>query len=288
MAEAPDRVLADLLRTRARPEGQVWLEDTAAGVASGALDLAVAFPAVGRQVGRGGLDAPGAELVTADGARIPLAAWRVDDAARVRLLLAAARRAPANALARACELYRHGDARERTGALRALSLLPGADHDATGLAIILDAMRISQGEIFEAALLDNPYASRHLPQHEWRKAVLKVVFGGMAMARIAGLAERVDAELAQSLVDFALEREAAGRVVPTALWAVAARFPPPGLAAKLLGYLEHPSDEQRAAAAAALGLLVTSDPRVRPFLIDRAAREPSLAVAAALRHALVE
>ncbi|HVK76452.1 MAG TPA: EboA domain-containing protein [Kofleriaceae bacterium] len=286
MPDDADRALAELLRARVRPDGQAWLDDAVARIAAGAADVAVAFPAAGRQVGRGGLDAPGATLTADGGDPVSLAAWRIDDAARVRLLLADARRAPAGALARALALYHQGDARERTGALRALAFLPGAAADAAALPAVLDAMRVTQGEIFEAAICDNPYAGRHLPQHEWRKAALKAIFNGFALGRLARLDERADAELAASLVDFATEREAATRAVPPELWPVAARFPPPGLAAKLLGYLEHPSPEHRAAAAEALGRLAAADARLRPFLADRADREPVAAIAAALRRAL--
>ncbi|MCB9559111.1 MAG: HEAT repeat domain-containing protein [Kofleriaceae bacterium] len=285
MAFDVDGALAELLRSRARPEGLTWLEQVIADVAAGA-DPEVAFPAVGRHVGRGGLDVPGATLTTATGEVVPLAAWRVDDAARVRVLLAAARHDAAGALATAARLYAQGDARERTGALRALPFLPGAADDAAALPAVLDAMRVTQGEIFEAAICDNPYGSRHLPQLEWRKAVLKALFVGLSIHRIPGLDDRADADLAQSLCDFAAEREAATRAVPPELWPLAARHAPPGLAAKLIGYLEHPNPVHRAAAATALGHVVATDARVRPFLTDRAERERDDVVAAALRGAL--
>jgi hypothetical protein len=284
MADDPDRSLAELIQTRSR--STQWLDSAVAAIEGGSLDIALAFAAAGRQVGRAGLDAPGAELVTAAGDRVSLAAWRIDDAARVRLLLAEARRDGAGALARARVLYEQGDARERAGALRALSWLPGAYDSDAALAIVLDAMRVSQGEVFEAAICDNPYASHHLPQHEWRKAALKAVFIGMSIRRIARLEARADAELARSLVELAAEREAATRAVPPELWPVAALFPPPGLAAKLLGYLEHPDDAQRAAAALALSRLAADDSRLHPFLIDRAEREPVVAIRDTLRRAL--
>jgi len=286
MTPDPDRSLAELVRARSRPGGAEWLDDAVGAIEAGGLDIAVAFPAVGRHVGRGGLDAPGATLITSTGFHVPLAAWRIDDAARVRLLLAAARREAAGVLVRARDLYEHGDARERCGVLRALPWLPGAEDDDAALPIVLDAMRVTQGEVFEAAILDNPYAGRHLPQHEWRKAVLKTVFVGMSIRRIAQLETRTDAELASSLVELVAEREAATRAVSPELWSIAALFPPPGLAAKLLGYLEHPDVEHRAAAAAALVRLATDDPRVRPFLIDRAEREPVAAIRDTLRRSI--
>lgn len=281
-----DARLAALIAARATAAGAAWLDGAVAAVASGAAAIATLFPAAARHVGRGGLDAPGATLRAPTGEEVALAAWRVDDAARVRLLLAAGRRDPAGALALADELYRHGDARERTGALRALSFLPHAATDAAALPAVQDAMRASQGELFEAGICENPYASRHLPQHDWHKAALKVAFVGLALERVIGLAARADAAFAQSLVDLACEREAATRAVPPALWPIAARFPPPGLAAKLLGYLEHPDPAHRAAAATALATLVARDPRVRPFLVDRAAREPVPAIRQTLSRAV--
>jgi hypothetical protein len=286
MSDDVDAALAGLIRSRARAEGVAWLDQAIGDAAAGRGDLRVVFPAVARQLGRGGLDEPGATLTTAAGDPVSLAAWRIDDAGRVRLLLAAARRDPGGALGLARELYLAGDARERTGALRALPFLPGAAGDAAALPALLDAMRVTQGEIFEAAILDNPYASRHLPQHEWRKAVLKAIFLGHSILRIGRLAERADADLAQSLVAFAEEREAATRSVPPELWPIAALFPPPGLAAKLLGYLEHPNPDHRAAAAAGLALLARNDARLRPFLADRAGREQDGVVQDALRAAL--
>ncbi len=286
MPPDPDRVLADLVAARARPEGLTWLDGALADAAAGRADLAAVFPAVSRQLGRGGLDAPGATVTTAAGEELSLAAWRVDDAARVRLLLAAARHAPDRALALARELYDKGDARERAGALRALSLLPGAARDDAALPAVLDALRVTQGELFEAAVCDSPYASRHLPQLEWRKAVLKAAFIGLSITRIARLHDRCDAELSSSVLDFAREREAAGRPVPPALWPLAARYAPPGLGAKLLGYLEHPAVEHRRAAAEALGMMLPGEPRLRPFLVDHGAREPDEHVVRALREAL--
>jgi len=265
-----DATLRALIDARARCGWDTWID--------AASDVRLAFPAVSRHVGRDGLDAPGATLVTEIGDRISLAAWRIDDAARVLLLR------ESRDLKLALELYRSGDAREKCGVLRALAFLPGAATNAVALPAILDAMRMAQGEIFEAGLLDNAYAAVHLPQLEWRKAALKAVFVGHALRRVIRLEKRADAELSASLLDLATEREAAGRAVPPELWPIAAMFPPPGLAGKLLGYLEHPADEHRAAAAQALGRL--RDPRVRPFLVDRAAREPVASVRDALQKAL--
>ena len=281
-----DTSLRERLRARVGPERLAWLDRTVAGVADGSIEIAHVFPAVAREVGREGLDAGGATIHLASGDRVALAAWRIDDAARVLLVRAAGARGGAG-VAIARELYERGDARERTGALRALSLLPGAEADAGALPAVLDAMRHNQGEIFEAAIADNAYAAWHLPQHEWRKAVLKAAFIGVAVDRVLRLAQRTDPELAGSLFEYVAEREAAGRGVAPALWQVIAAHPPRGLAGKLVGYLEHPAPEHRAAAALALGMLLRAgDARPRPFLVDRGERETDDVVKVAIRSAI--
>lgn len=278
MADDVDRALREFLAPRARPEGFSWLEATCAQLAAGQGDLAVAFASAARQVGRGGLDQPGATLTTSTGEVVSLAAWRVDDTARVLLLLASGRHEPAGAIGRARELYFAGDARERSGALRALSFLPHATEDAGALPAVLDAVRVSQLEILEAAMCENAYASWHLPQHEWRTAAFKVLFLGHSIHRVMRLDQRADAHLSQSLLDLAREREAANRVVSPDTWTLAARFPPPGLTAKLLGYLEHASRDHRLGAATALRMLAPAEPSLVPFMTDRAGREPDAAI----------
>src|SRR5439155_9484986 len=134
--------------------------------------------------------------------------------------------------------------------LRALAVL---DASPEALDALLDACRVNQAEVFEAAIADNPWASATLPLHEFRKAVLKCAFVGIPLARVADLARRADHELSEMLLGYVSERELAGRSVPPDVWPVVAFHPVPGLAARLLGYLEHPSAAHRAAAARALG-----------------------------------
>jgi hypothetical protein len=155
--------------------------------------------------------------------------------------------------------------------LRALAVV---GHSAEAIDVILDAMRLSADELVEAALADNPYAGKHLPEHEFRRAVLKCAFVGISVERFAHVESRADAELTRTLIGLASEREAAGRAVPPDLWPVAARAPIPGLLARLLGYLENGNAQHRAAAARGLGRLPAEErERARPFLLDRFARE---------------
>jgi hypothetical protein len=136
------------------------------------------------------------------------------DAARVLILHAA--RADTAALTR---VYRQGTAAERRAVLLALPhLVPGPD----ALPLVEDALRTNDTRLLAAAV--GPYAAHHLDAHAWRHAVLKCLFTGVPVDAVAGLAERAhaDAELARMLADFAAERTAADRPVPSGLYGVLA------------------------------------------------------------------
>ncbi|WP_432098777.1 EboA domain-containing protein [Streptomyces sp. WAC 04229] len=136
------------------------------------------------------------------------------DAARVLVLHAA--RPGTEALSR---VYSQGTADERRAVLHALPhLVPGPD----ALPLVEDALRTNDTRLVAAAL--GPYAARHLDAHQWRHAVLKCLFTGVAVERVAALSGRArgDDELARMLADYAAERTAAGRTVPEDLHRVLA------------------------------------------------------------------
>ncbi|BFO17128.1 EboA domain-containing protein [Streptomyces sp. KM77-8] len=136
------------------------------------------------------------------------------DAARVLVLHAA--RADTDALRR---VYSQGTADERRAVLYALPhLVPGPD----ALPLVEDALRTNDTRLVAAAL--GPYAALHLDTHQWRHAVLKCLFTGVPVDRVADLARRAhgDDELSRMLADYAAERTAAGRTVPEDLHRVLA------------------------------------------------------------------
>lgn len=211
--------------------------------------------------------------------------WRADEAARVWLIsevVGDAARGGVGSYARLFALYDAGDTEAKVACVRALSLCEG--DPAEGLALVHDAGRTYLPELMSAAWRHSPFSARHLSAEEYRKAVLKSLFCDIPVEGFVGLAERADEELARSLCEYADEREAAGRAVPNAVWEVAARFPRPGLVARLIGRLEHPAEPERLAAARALR--AARDPRAEPFVRERLARESAEPVRAALAAAL--
>ncbi|MFC9973918.1 EboA domain-containing protein [Spirillospora sp. NPDC127200] len=183
-----------------------WLAEARETVRADASAIDVVFPVAGRQCGRGPL--PGGP-----------GGWTIDDAARVLLLdaLPPGRSVLGDVLPR---LYRHGDAAERRGVLRALGPLDRADGLGPGaVPLVEDAIRTNDTRLIGAAL-HGGYAARHLDAAAFRQAVLKCVFTGIPLSEVTGLAGRADPELGRMLADHVRERLAADREVPADLWPV--------------------------------------------------------------------
>ncbi|MFF9037429.1 EboA domain-containing protein [Streptomyces sp. NPDC014892] len=196
------------------PPARAWLDEAKARITERPAAVRTLFPAARRRVGRARLDAR----------------WTVDEAARAVLLTAL----PLGGQPLADELaglHRHGDPAEQRAVLRALPLLAAPDRgDASreplgdlALPLVREALRGNDSGIIEAAL--GSYGAARLPDAEYRQAVLKCVFHEIPLDRIDGLPARADAELARMLADFAHERVAAGRDVPTDIWPVVRPFP---------------------------------------------------------------
>jgi len=168
-------------------------------------------------------------------------------------------------------------------ALRAINFVIDADATA-GMNLVHDAGRTYLSELMDAAWCNNPFTAQHMTNLEYRKAVLKSLFCEIPIDGFLGLADRADPEMAESLQDFADERAAAGRVIPSAVWIVAAVHPRQGLVARLIGLLEHPAEEERLTAARALAN--ARDARALSFMQERLARETHDEVRNALSEAI--
>ena len=168
--------------------------DALAQVASDPETIERHFPAAARTAAREGRDG---------------------DAAREALLLAVPGPA-AYVVDVVRRVYDHGDAAERRAVLLALPALDAPERTNRigdgALPVVRDALRTNDTRLVSAAL--GPYAATHLDDEAWRQAVLKVLFTGIPVEQVSGLADRADDELVRMVRDYAAEREAAGRVVP--------------------------------------------------------------------------
>jgi len=98
---------------------------------------------------------------------------------------------------------------------------------------VRDALRASAADLFAAAICENGYTSRHLPDDLFNQAVLKCAFVGLRLGRIERVEDRVTPELARMLFAYVTEREHAGRSVGADLWPLIAVHPPPGALERL-------------------------------------------------------
>ena len=238
------------LVARVSEAASTWLSTARTEVGRDGLVLARHFPTAARKVGHVLLlEPPSPEAVRLFSGGPVLNPWRVDEAARVLLLLEDARRETPGACARANDLSFVSDGRERIAVLLGLALLPESD---AALPAVRDALRANAADLFAAAICENGYTSRQLPDDLFDQAVLKCAFLGLRLGRIERVEERATPELARMLLAYVTEREHAGRSVGADLWPLIALHPPPGTVERIRSRLAAAADpsERRVLAVA--------------------------------------
>jgi hypothetical protein len=205
----------------ARRSAEVWLEGSIRDLGPfSAPDfdeerfLSV-FSSAGRFLGKASvkLDETEAARLEAGGIRWPIDGFCLDELGRVILLGRAFRElSPGRAAALLEACYLRGDNRERQAVLRALPFLPDR---ARFVPLAIEACRTNVLTVFCAVACENPLPADEFPDLNFNQMVLKALFNGVALARIVGLSRRAGPELARMAADYASERRAAGRSVPS-------------------------------------------------------------------------
>lgn len=234
------------------PAGRAWLDaaisavSDAAGPAACGETLLHLFPAARRRLGAERLAGAGPGIETTDGT-IRLNAWSPGDVGRAILLLDAIQQGGGADLV--ANVYRAGDEAERISVTRALSLLGNGP----GLKpLALQTGRTNSAAMFAALALDNPFPSAQYSDHEFNQLVLKLLFMGLPLEPVVGLAARANADLSRMCEDYFEERTAAGRAVPSDIWlALAPHASEQGLRL-LRAHVEHEDAAHRHFAARAL------------------------------------
>lgn len=139
--------------------------------------------------------------------------WEVSEVARVALLLRAGLILIGEDYKRlVLECFYKGDNREKKAVLRSLIFLP---EPKIFLDIAVEACRTNVQTVFESIACDNPYPAVHFPDLNFNQMVLKALFTGSELDRILGWQERNNTELIRMAGDYASERKAAKREVPS-------------------------------------------------------------------------
>jgi len=203
------RILEDF--ARAEPAAKAFI--------AGALDAAenpesVAFRAmlagVARRLGSAATQPPGRAPDLSDAVRTH---WTLADWLRAAMMAKALASSPAEHHAGLVQhLFEAGEIGEQESILRTLALLP---EPGRFLETALLGCRTNAQRVFEAIACDNAYPERHFPELAYNQMVLKAIFIEVPVPRIEGLVRRNGPELARMARDYASERRAAGRPVPS-------------------------------------------------------------------------
>lgn len=177
--------------------------------------LALLFASAAKRFGKAPVQLTNEErtqLVNA-GVDWELGGWTLDELARGAILLRSLEKQPAAQHASTLdELFRQGDTRERTSLLKTLPFLP---HPEACLSLAIESCRSSVQPIFEAIACENPYPAAYFPELNFNQLVLKALFVEVSLKRVTGLRARATPELFRMARDYANERKAAGRSIPT-------------------------------------------------------------------------
>ena len=204
------------VKARLSREGREWFDAALSpDCLSNIHELLSNYTAASRRAGMEPLAADAATRSSLNSLRAGLSCerWTVADGARAALLLALSEVKPTadEWVADATECFENGDAREQQSWLRAISLMP---HRERLVSIAIDACRSHIQPLFESIACENPYPADYFSEGQFNQLVLKAMFTGVRLERIAGLARRLNPDLSRMARDYAAERRAAGRSVP--------------------------------------------------------------------------
>jgi hypothetical protein len=202
-----------------KAESLVWLDEKRKQISNGAnvRVFFTAFSAVPRYTGKNDLELTEDDLKAASAivtGWVP-ANWSVDQAARTLLLLSLPDDDADKYLHTLEQVFTTADVGELIALYQALPLLPYPEKLCHRAA---EGVRSNMTAVFNAVALTNPYPAQYFDNMAWNQMVLKAFFVGSPVSSIQGLNQRATPELARMLVDYANERQAAGRSVCPEIW----------------------------------------------------------------------
>ncbi|WP_413667970.1 EboA domain-containing protein [Mucilaginibacter sp. Mucisp86] len=175
--------------------------------------------------------------------------WSVDRLSRVWLLLTIDPSEQGRYLRTIENLYLAAEMNELVALYSALPLLA---YPEAWVNRCTEGNRSNLGVVLEAIMYNNPYPSENLPESAWNQLVLKALFTEKRLELITGIDERANAALAHTLIDYALERLAAGRNTDPMLWRLIGRFIDDGILHDIRGMLPRLGLPEKEAVALAI------------------------------------
>ncbi|MGV8878515.1 MAG: EboA domain-containing protein [Sphingobacteriaceae bacterium] len=258
--------LASILRRTLTADAFNWLNEYGGFTAAGdKVKFYMAFTAIPRKTGK-----YIAKITITEGDQISvlrpnyqLKDFPVDRLARVWLLLQWPAENRENYLITVGQLFKAAEMNELVALYGALPVLA---YPQDWIAQCAEGIRSNIGSVLEAVICDNPYPCDYLPEAAWNQLVLKAIFTEKPVEKIIGLAQRSNKALAHTLVDFAHERRAAGRIFEPQLWQIVGRFIDEDIFPDIQRLFKQGTDREKQAAALACS---QSDYAPAKALLDR-------------------
>ncbi|WP_157871806.1 EboA family metabolite traffic protein [Gloeothece verrucosa] len=198
-----------------------WLEEKRQQIAQGssAKVFFLAFSAVPRHTGKEDLKLTLDDWQTIEVMRSGWCPynWSIDQAARTLLALSVPEDNAQEYVQTLEKVFTAADVSELVALYQALPLLPYPEQYRLRAA---EGIRSNMTAVFNAVALCNPYPAEYFDDIAWNQMVLKALFIGSPLNLIQGLEKRSNPQLSQMLIDYAKERWAANRSVPSEIWAV--------------------------------------------------------------------
>ena len=147
--------------------------------------------------------------------------WTLDRLVRVYYLLCLESSNQDNFDTQINSLFDTAEINESVALYSALTLFQNPEK---WLLMATNAVRSNIGTVFDAIAFGNPYPFYFFPEQAWNQLVLKCIFNEKPIHKIYGLDERANQDLANTVSDFAHERWAAGRKIPSQVWRLVVNF----------------------------------------------------------------
>lgn len=144
--------------------------------------------------------------------------WSLDELVRLALLLHLPLTGRQESITK---LIATSDIREQKLIYKSLQYLTQAEDFEL---LMIDGIRTNMTDVYDAIALHSSYPKKYFKEGAWNQMVLKGIFMERPIYRIYGLDERRNADLARIAIDFAHERQSAGRKVTPELWRLVVPF----------------------------------------------------------------
>ncbi len=221
---------------------------------------------LGEQVISLKLPANKAESIS-EGSEWEVSHWTKADLGRLILLGAALNKCTHDKYMTFEKVFSYCDASERKSLINGLYWLL---EDERLIPFAEEVQRTNDMDLFAALVAENPFPAMNYSDAAFNQMVLKSLFLGLSIDRIAGLQYRLNDDLSRMCDDYLHERRLAGREIPASLWlALSLKNVSPETQDAWMAALDSDQDEQRYYAARALQTAQQSGAKIPLVLIKK-------------------